>query len=374
MSSGNITPIPFLDLDASHQPLRAEFDAAWADVVNRSAFIAGPAAEAFEAQWASYCRVDHAVGVANGTDSIELILRALDIGPGDEVIVPANTFIATAEAVVTRGATPVYVDVDPDTLLVTAETIEPAITSHTAAVIVVHLYGQPCAMDAITELTDRHGLALVEDAAQAHGAEWNGRRVGGFGTAASFSFYPGKNLGAFGDAGAVVTDDASLASRVRSLANHGRADGEHVIHDLMGGNSRLDGIQAAVLSVKLGHLDGWNSARRKARDRYVDQLANLAAAARPVAEADGAFSVWHLNVVQVDDRDAVIDTMRADGIDVRIHYPQPCHHHPTVPARPHLPVVDASTPRLLSLPLFPTITDEQIDRVCRSLAGATDRS
>jgi len=225
-------------------------------------------------------------------------------------------------------------------------------------------------MDDISALTDTHGLALIEDAAQAHGAEWNGRRIGSFGTAASFSFYPGKNLGAFGDAGAVVTNDPALASRVRALANHGRADGEHVVHNLMGRNSRLDGLQAAVLSIKLAHLDGWNSARVKARHRYLNLIEDLAIAATPVAEAEGANSVWHLNVVQVDARDAVMAALQADGIDVRIHYPQACHHHPVVTNRPVLPVVDASTPRLLSLPMFPTISDAQIDRVCQSLAKA----
>ncbi|MGH1487846.1 MAG: DegT/DnrJ/EryC1/StrS family aminotransferase [Acidimicrobiales bacterium] len=362
--------VPFLDLAAMHVDLLPDLDALWRDVVTETAFIAGGRAEEFEQSWAEYCGASHAVGVANGTDSIELILRALGIGPEDEVIIPANTFIATAEAAVACGATPVYVDVDPDTLLVTAEQIAPAVNPRTAAVIPVHLYGQPCEMDDIMALAQSHGLAVVEDAAQAHGARWRGKRAGSIGTAASFSFYPGKNLGAFGDAGAVVTDDEELAARVRSLSNHGRADGEHVVHPLMGRNSRLDGLQAGVLHKKLALLDGWNAARQAAHKRYIARFAETDAIT-PVAEHPDAESVWHLNVVQVDQRDRVMDLMKSRGVDVRIHYPQPCHQHATVTDRPHLPVVEASTPRLLSLPMFPTITDEQIDIVCTTLEEVT---
>ncbi|MGI9599134.1 MAG: DegT/DnrJ/EryC1/StrS family aminotransferase [Acidimicrobiales bacterium] len=364
------TPVPFLDLGATHADLLPEFNVVWKDVVADSAFIGGEYAARFEDAWSTYCGAAHAVGVGNGTDSIELILRALDIGPGDEVIIPANTFIATAEAVVACGAMPVYADVDAATLLVTAADIEPLITPRTAAIIAVHLYGQPCRMDEINALADRHRLAVVEDAAQAHGATWQGRPAGSLGTAASFSFYPGKNLGAFGDAGAVVTDDAALAARVRSLSNHGRADGEHVIHDLMGRNSRLDGLQAGVLSTKLPQLDRWNDARRRARDHFVERLTGSAAI--PVAEHPDARSVWHLNVVQVPQRDEVIELMRAAGIDVRIHYPQPCHRHPSVATPPTLPVVDGSTDRLLSLPIFPTITGDQIEVVCSTLLSVLD--
>ncbi len=357
--------VPFLDLSATHADLRAEFDAVWHDVVDNTAFIAGDYAARFEAAWAEYCGVDHAVGVANGTDSIELILRGMDIGHGDEVIVPSNTFIATAEAVVAVGATPVCVDVDADTLLVTAADIEPAITGRTAAVIPVHLYGQPCQMDAITALASKAGIAVIEDAAQAHGAHWRDGVVGSLGDAASFSFYPGKNLGAFGDAGAVVTKDAALAARVRSIANHGRADGEHVVHPLMGRNSRMDGIQGGVLLAKLAHLDKWNNDRRAAHVRFMDRLSGSVAV--PVSEHPEAHSVWHLNVVQVPDRDQVIEAMGARNIDVRIHYPQMCHRHPSLEDQPELPVVEASTPRLLSLPMYPTIADDDIDLVCQTL-------
>ncbi len=358
--------VPFLDLAATHTELLPDLDALWHNVVAETAFIAGGRAEDFEQSWARYCGAQYAVGVANGTDSIELVLRALGIGPGDEVIIPANTFIATAEAAVACGATPIYVDVDPETLLVTAEQIAPAITPRTAAVIPVHLYGQPCQMDDIMALAQSHGLAVVEDAAQAHGASWRGHRVGGIGTAASFSFYPGKNLGAFGDAGAVVTNDEELAARVRSLSNHGRADGEHVVHALMGRNSRLDGLQAGVLQLKLAHLDDWNAARQAAHKRFMARLSDIDGIT-PVVEHPDAESVWHLNVVQVDKRDRVIEAMKDRGVDVRIHYPQPCHEHPSVTDRPTLPVVEASTPRLLSLPMYPTITDDQIDLVCSTL-------
>ncbi len=369
-----MTSVPFLDLGATHEALRPAFDAVWEDVVNRTAFIGGDYADRFEGEWADYVGVDHAIAVANGTDSIELILRGLDVGPGDEVIVPANTFIATAEAVVACGASPVYCDVEPTTLLATAETIAPKITDATVAVIVVHLYGQPCQMDDIVALTEAKSLALIEDAAQAHGATWNGSKAGSFGTAASFSFYPGKNLGAFGDAGAVVTNDTELAARVRSLANHGRADGQHVVHALMGRNSRMDGLQAGVLSVKLPYLDEWNQARRKARDLYTTEMAALELPVSPIEEAEGAVSVWHLNVIQVDNRDVVLAAMSSRGVDVRIHYPQPCHHHPSVQNPQTLPVVDASSPRLLSLPMFPTITDEQIAVVCRTLSDVLSES
>jgi len=357
--------VPFLDLSAIHEELRPEFDAVWNDVVENTAFIGGDHAARFEAAWAEYCDVAHAVGVANGTDSIELILRALGVEAGDEVIIPSNTFIATAEAVVACGATPVFVDVDPDTLLVTAADIAPAITGRTAAVIPVHLYGQPCQMDDINALASRNGLAVLEDAAQAHGARWKDGVAGSLGTAASFSFYPGKNLGAFGDAGAVVTNDASLAARVRSVANHGRADGQHVVHPLMGRNSRMDGIQGGVLLAKLAHLDKWNDDRRAAHARYMRRLE--ASVAIPVSEHPDAKSVWHLNVVQVPDRDAVIEAMGRRNIDVRIHYPQMCHRHESLTRQPVLPVVEASTPRLLSLPMYPTMADDDIDLVCDTL-------
>ena len=293
--------VPFLDLGSMHAEIEGELNDAWMNVTRTNAFIGGKYVAEFEAAYAAYCGVEHCVGVANGTDALTLTFRALGIRPGDEVIVPANTFIATAEAVVDAGAKPVFVDVDPDTLLVSAAHIEAAITSRTAAAVVVHLYGQTPDMDAITAVTRRTGILLVEDAAQAQGAMWAGRRAGSFGDAAAFSFYPGKNLGAFGDAGAVTTNDTDVAARIRAMGNHGRLPEGWHSHDLLGVNSRLDGLQAAILSVKLGHLDRWNDARRGAYDTYVKLLAESRCA--PIATLPNATPVHHLAVVRVPERD-----------------------------------------------------------------------
>ncbi len=251
--------VPFFDLGGMTQEVRSDVDAAWSTLLGTGHFVGGAEVDRFEEEWARYCGTAHAIGVANGTDALTLTLRALAIGAGDEVVVPANTFIATAEAVVLAGATPRFADVDPDTLLLTADGLAAAITSRTSAVIAVHLYGQTADMDAISVTAERAGLAVLEDAAQAHGASWWGRPAGSLGRAGCFSFYPGKNLGAFGDAGAVVTDDADLTERLRSLRNHGRVSGSHYRHGDIGTNSRLDSVQAAVLSAKLPRLDAWGS-------------------------------------------------------------------------------------------------------------------
>ena len=264
----SVADVPFLDLAAQHAEVAVELDEAWAKITAANSFIGGSYVADFEAQFADFCGVKECVGVANGTDALELILRGLDLREGDEVIVPANTFVATVEAIVAVGSTPVFVDVDDDTLLVAAANIEAAITERTAAAIAVHLYGQMPDMDAISEVTRRAGVALVEDAAQAHGARWLDKRAGSFGAAAAFSFYPGKNLGAFGDAGAITTNDTALSERLRSLADHGRRIGTRHEHDLSGRNSRLDALQAAVLSIKLRRLDDWNVSRRSAADLY----------------------------------------------------------------------------------------------------------
>jgi dTDP-4-amino-4,6-dideoxygalactose transaminase len=359
--------VPFLDLAAMHGELRVDLDAAWHRMVHDSAFVGGAAVETFEREWAAFCGTKHAVGVANGTDAIVLALRGLGVGPGDEVILPANTFVATAEAVVLVGAVPRFVDVDPGTLLMTAAHVEAAVTPRTAAVIVVHLYGQMPDMDAILTTARRAGLAVIEDAAQAHGATWHNRRAGSFGDAATFSFYPGKNLGAFGDAGAVVTSDPDLANRIRSTGDHGRRLGHKYVHDVSGTNSRLDALQAAVLSVKLRRLEGWNSARRAAMRQYASRLTG--SDADLVAVADGARSVHHLAVVQVDERDAVAARLEHCGIATGVHYPVPCHQQLAFQEyrREPLPVCDASALRILSLPLFPTISRAQIDWVCTAL-------
>ena len=260
MTAGTAMDVPFIDLAAMTGEVRAAVSDAWRGLLDSNRFIGGEAVDRFESEWAAYCGTTQAIGMANGTDAIQLTLRALGIAEGDEVIVPANSFVATAEAVVLAGATPRFADVDPATLLLNADALTAALTNRTRAVIVVHLYGQMVDMDAIGRVAERAGIAVIEDAAQAHGATWRGRSAGSVGIAGCFSFYPGKNLGAFGDAGAVVTSDAALAARLRSLRDHGRAGGSHYDHAYLGTNSRLDALQAVVLSAKLARLDDWNDA------------------------------------------------------------------------------------------------------------------
>jgi dTDP-4-amino-4,6-dideoxygalactose transaminase len=360
------TTVPFVDLRPIYDEVGAEALARISEVVEQGDFVGGAAVAAFEAAWAAYCGRTHAVGVANGTDAIELALRALGIGPGDEVIVPANTFIATAEAVVAAGATPRFVDVDPATLLLTADLVADAVGPRTAAVIPVHLFGQVVDMDAIDAVAARTGIAVVEDAAQAHGATWRGARAGSFGHVACFSFYPGKNLGAYGDAGAVVTDDVDVAERVRSLGDHGRSLTSRHAHERLGTNSRLDTLQATVLLAKLPHLDAWNARRRAAHARYREDLADVTAV-RWVAIDPSVESVHHLEVIRVDDRDALAGALRARGVATGIHYPVPCHRMPAFSGQPALPAAERAAAEILSLPMFPHITDQQVDRVTAAI-------
>ena len=359
--------VPFIDLSAPTREVNAQVSAGWSALLDSNRFVGGEAVDRFESQWAAYCDAACAVGVANGTDALQLTLRAMDVGPGDEVIVPANSFVATAEAVVLAGATPRFADVDPETLLITAATVAPVITPRTAAVIVVHLYGQMPDMDELCALAARHGIAVVEDAAQAHGARWRDRPAGSIGAAGCFSFYPGKNLGAFGDAGAVVTSDLALAARIRSMRDHGRIAGSHYDHGEIGTNSRLDALQAVVLSAKLDHLDDWNAARRRIADRY--RAATIAGPVQPLAEAAGAYGVYHLAVARVPRRAEVRHWLDSWSIETAIHYPTPIHQ--LEPYRRYangpLPVVEAAAPELLSLPIFPHMTREQTGRVCQAL-------
>jgi dTDP-4-amino-4,6-dideoxygalactose transaminase len=335
-------------------------------------YIGGAAVTAFEQEWAAYCGAAHAVGVANGTDALQLTLTAYGIGPGDEVVVPANTFIATAAAVVQAGATPRFADVSDDTLLMTPQTLAEAITPRTRAVIVVHLFGQVPDMAGLLEVANGAGITVIEDAAQAHGAEWNGRRAGSFGEAACFSFYPGKNLGAFGDAGAIVTSQPEIADRVRTLANHGRSRGAaHYEHDCVGMNSRLDALQAIVLSGKLAHLDAWTQQRIAAADRYRDLLSGTEVQLTGVAPS--ARHVYHLFVVRVAGRADVRAELARRGIQTGVHYPVPCHLQPPLQQfsdRP-LPVAEQAASELLSLPLFPHMVESQIDLVCEALTEVT---
>jgi dTDP-4-amino-4,6-dideoxygalactose transaminase len=365
--------VPFTDLAAMTREVRADIEAGWARVLRSGRFIGGEAVEEFEQAWAAYCGVPHAVGVANGTDALQLALSALGIGAGDEVIVPANTFVATAEAVVLAGATPRFADVSPGTLLLTPEQLEAAVTDKTRAVIVVHLYGQMPDMDALCQAAARVGLAVIEDAAQAHGATWRGLAAGSIGTIGCFSFYPAKNLGAFGDAGAVVTADADLARRISCLRDHGRAESSHYRHELVGTNSRLDALQAVVLTAKLARLDDWTQARRRAVAGYRAALAG--SAARMVEELPGSQGVYHLAVVRVPGRERVERRLAAMGIQTGIHYPVPCHQQaPYLSfADGRLPAAEEAAAEILSLPIFPHISDGQVTRVCEAVHEAIAR-
>jgi dTDP-4-amino-4,6-dideoxygalactose transaminase len=365
--------VPFVDLRAQFAALRDELLPRIVALCEQAAFVGGEEVAAFEREFAAFCGARHCVGVANGTDAIWLTLKALGIGSGDEVLVPANTFMATAEAVTAVGARPVFVDHDPYFHLDPAAA-EAAITERTRAVIAVHLYGQPADMEPLLAMSRRHGLRVLEDAAQAHGALYRGRPAGSLADAATFSFYPGKNLGAYGDGGAVVTNDEGLADQVRLLAQHGSKVKYH--HLLPGYNSRLDAIQATVLRVKLRRLEGWNQGRRSHADAYDRLLAHLPVALP--ARAPDRTHVFHLYVVRVPDRDAVARRLLALGVQTGIHYPVPLHLQPAyagpgpgpAPA-PAAPVrAEAWAPQLLSLPMYPELSPEQIERVCLALECA----
>lgn len=363
--------IPLVDLAASHAQVADEIARGWAAVLSRTAFIGGPQVAAFEAEYAAFCGVPHVIGVANGTDAIELALRALGIGPGAEAILPANTFIATAEAVARAGATPVLVDCDHATALIDVEAALAAVTPRTRVVLPVHLYGQTADVPALRAgLPDR--VAIVEDAAQAQGARHAAGpagALGGVGDLAATSFYPGKNLGAYGDAGAVLARDGELARQVRLLGAHGSP--RKYEHTVLGFNSRLDTLQAVVLSAKLPRLAGWNDARRAAAARYDTLLAPLPVT--PPVVAPGNVAVWHLYVVQVDERDRVLADLHAAGIGAGIHYPTPVHltgAFGDLGRRGDFPVAEAMADAILSLPLFPEITPDQQEQVVAALTAA----
>jgi len=360
--------IPFADLSGTTAEIRAEVEAGWQRLLDSNQWIGGGVVEQFEQQWAGYCGTAEAVGVANGTDALHLVLRALGIGPGDEVLVPANTFIATAEAVVLAGARPRFVDVDPDSLLLTPEAVAAAVTPATAAVLPVHLYGHVADLAGHREIARRHGLAVVEDAAQAHGATRDGVRAGSAGAAAAFSFYPGKNLGAFGDGGAVTTDDAELASTIRSLTNHGRSVSDRYLHPNIGINSRLDALQAVVLSAKLRRLDEWTARRRDVVAAYRERVAGLPL--RLVEPEIGVESAWHLLVARVADRDQVRADLAGLGVDTGIHYPVPCPEQTAYAewADGEFPVASRTAREIVSLPLHPHMTIDEVDVVCEALA------
>jgi dTDP-4-amino-4,6-dideoxygalactose transaminase len=354
--------VPFVDLKAQYESIKPEIDDAIAAVIKDTAFIGGPFVKEFEESFARYCGVAHTVGVANGTDAIFIALRALGIGPGDEVITVANSFIATSEAIKMAGAQVVFVDINPMTYTIDVERIEARITAKTKAIIPVHLYGQPADMDPIRDLAKKHGLYIIGDAAQAHGATYKGTPIAKLADITCFSFYPGKNLGAYGDAGALVTNNEAWASAARMLANHGRT--KKYDHDWEGVNSRLDGLQAAILNVKLRHLDDWTEARRTNAARYNEALKG-AGVVTP-RELDDVRAVYHLYIVRVPDgrREALAEYLKASGIQTGIHYPIAL---PYLNAYSYLGHSEADFPEslnasseILSLPMFPELTAEQV--------------
>lgn len=356
----------FAALDLQHAPLRERLHEAFDRLLDSSAFTLGAEVEAFEDAFAEYCGVDHCVGVSSGTAALTLMLRAYGVGPGDEVIVPAHTFIASALAVAHVGATPVLCEVREDTGLIDPEAARAAITSRTSAIIAVHLYGQACDMDAVNAVAQPHGLLVLEDAAQAAGARYRNRPVGALGSAAGFSFYPGKNLGALGDGGAVCTDDAVLAARLRRLRNLGqRAKAEHVE---LGYNERLDGLQAALLRIKLEYLDEWNAARRERADWYREALP---ASTRILVELPESPCIYHLFPTRFADRDRVAAALGHSGIETGVHYPRAVHQHAAWESLPlrhgELPVAEAWAAEELSLPMHPDMTALEVERVAQAI-------
>ena len=359
--------IPFVDLKAQQRGIRSEIDAAVARVLDSCQFVLGPEVEAFENEFAAYCGARHGVAVNSGTSALQLALLAAGVGPGDEVITVSMTFVATTAAVLYVGATPVFVDVDPESYTMDASQVEAAITERTKAVLPVHLYGQTADMGPIVKVARRHKLVVIEDAAQAHGAEYNGRRAGSLGDLACFSFYPAKNLGSAGEAGMVVTDNADYARTARMLRDWGQARKYH--HEIQGFNARMAGIQGAVLRVKLRHLDAWTEARRAHAALYDDLLRGCGAATP--REMPYARHVYHLYAVRMMERDAAAAALKAKGIQTGIHYPIPVHLQ-TAYADPRfpkgsLPVTEAVAAEELSLPMFAELTEAQVEEVAAAV-------
>lgn len=363
--------VPFLDLGASYLELKSEIEAAILASLRSGRYIGGQEVEAFEHEFAAYTGTHHCVGVANGLDALHLALRAMDIGAGDEVIVPSNTFIATWLAVSQCGATPVPVEPLETTCNIDPDRIEAAITPRTRAIIPVHLYGQPANLDPILAIAKKHGLRVLEDAAQAHGARYKNRRLGGHGDAVAWSFYPGKNLGALGDAGAITTDAPDIADRIRVLGNYG--SGTKYVNEVRGCNSRLDPVQAAVLRVKLKVLDAWNARRARIASRYTTALAETGLVLPSVPE--GVDPVWHLYVVQSSRRSELQKTLDEAGIATLIHYPIPPHLQPAYSkagyTKGQFPIAEKLADRVLSLPIGPQLDDGDIATVIATIKAAT---
>ncbi|MCY4337579.1 MAG: DegT/DnrJ/EryC1/StrS family aminotransferase [Gammaproteobacteria bacterium] len=359
--------IKFLDLTAQYHSIKTAIDAAVFKVIEKAEFIGGEKLAEFETAFADYCDSNYCIGVGNGTDAIEIALQAADLPPHSEVIVPGNTFIASAEAVTRTNHTVRFADVDPDTYTISAETAEPHINGKTGAILAVHLYGHPCDMDPIMELANKHHLVVIEDCAQAHGARYKGRKVGSMGHFGAFSFYPGKNLGAYGDAGAITVKDETLAGKLRKIANHGRSSKFN--HEFEGRNSRLDGLQAAVLSVKLQHLERWTKRRIEIARQYASGLAHIPDCILPV-EAQWSRHVYHLFVIRVKDRDGLKSYLYEKGIQTGIHYPVALAK---LEAYRYLGQAAADTfcnrtdSQLLSLPMGEHLTDDNVQYVINSI-------
>ncbi len=361
--------VPFVDLVAQYERLRRDLDAAVCEVSRRGDFVHGAAVGAFEQEFATFLGVRHGVGVGSGGAALELALRAFNIGPGDEVITAANTFIATVLAIGAVGATPKLVDVDPVTYTIHPDLVAAAVTPRTRAIVPVHLYGQVAEMDPILATATRHNLVVIEDAAQAHGARYGGRAAGTFGHASAFSFYPSKNLGAWGDGGIVVTNDEAVAARLRLLRNYGQQ--AKYYHSVAGTNSRLDTLQAAILRVKLPYLDQWNVLRRAHADRFRSRLGSHVQTPRAAPNRD---HVYHLFVVEVEQRERVQAQLRACEIGTGVHYPVPAHLQEACASLGYragdFPVTEAAAGRILSLPMYPELSESQIDYTCAALIAA----
>jgi dTDP-4-amino-4,6-dideoxygalactose transaminase len=362
--------VPFLNLKPQHQSLKQEILAAVSDVLDSTAFAGGSYVTKFEEEFAAYCHTKHAVGVGNGTDALWFALLALGIKPGDEVITVPNTFIATAEAITYCGAKPVFVDIDEETYHIDPKLIERAITPRTKAIIPVHLYGQMADMDAIMEIARRHKLHVIEDACQAHGAEYKGRRAGSIGDVGCFSFYPGKNLGACGEAGACVTNNPDLAKRMAMYRDHGQA--RKYYHDVVGWNGRMDGIQGAILSIKLKHLESWTEARRSHARAYTAAFKNVPGVLAP-KETSSSRHVYHLYVLRVKNRDQALKTLAERGVNCAIHYPVPLHlqnaYQELGLGRGSFPIAERCAEEIISLPMYPELTAEQIQTVVSQVSS-----
>lgn len=363
----SLTKVPLVDLRAQYLPLKAEIMAAFEEVLESMQLFLGPRQRAFEQAFATYCECQHGVGVSSGTDALALALRACDIGPGDEVITVSNTFIATVEAIAMVGATPVFVDIDPETYLMDWRQLEQVLTSRSRAILPVHLYGHAVEMQPVMDFARQHGLRVIEDASQAHGATYLGRRVGSFGDIAAFSLYYSKNLGAFGEAGICTTNDSTLAEKMRMIRDHGSRVRYH--HEVMGVNARLDELQAAVLLIKMPYLEQWNAARQAHAQTYTTQLHDVVEAV-PVVRSWGTH-VYCYYVIQVPERDQFRKALEQEGIGTNIHYPTPIHLQPACAPYGYtsgmLPVTEAVSKRIVSLPMYPELTEEQIQFVIETV-------